>query len=276
MSYEVGSQYRSTLTVQDATGNLVDPASQVITVTLPDQTTATPAIVRDSLGTFHADYTFAEEGLHKFFWSTVSPVTARTDYANAAMWRSVIGIDEAKNFINDEDAGSDPILRNILAAATELAEDIVGVCVPKRFVNERITSGSSYQQVIRLPHAPLLNDTSVESIVSVWPGGPSWTTDQLITYPDSATVEVSSLWLPFWFGPWKATYTAGRMVIPEAIQQGIKEIVYDLWSIHRPYATGDLEPGPEDTARFEQMLTTYTMPPHAKALLSPKEQPGFA
>jgi hypothetical protein len=274
MSYEVGSLYRTTLAVRDANGNLTDPATQVLTVTLPDQTTGTPSIVHDSTGNFHVDYAFPMEGLYRLTWTTTGPVTQRTDYVNAAMWRSILGIDETKVFINDSDADKDPILRQILSAALEEAEKIVGVCVPRRFVDERIPG--SEKQVLRMPHGPLPDENAVETITSVYPGGPSWTSDQLIVYPDSGTVEVSSLWVPFWYGPWKATYTAGRRVVSESIQLAVKEMVYDMWSIQRPYGANALEPGPEDTARWEQMIASYQIPPHAKALLGGEEQPGFA
>jgi hypothetical protein len=49
-----------------------------------------------------------------------------------------------------------------------------------------------------------------------------------------------------------------------------------MWSIQRPYGADELEPGPEATARFEQMVATYKIPPHAMALLSTESMPGFA
>ena len=270
MSVEVGSQYRSTLTVTDATGALVNPATKVLTVTLPDGTTATPSVVSDGTGLFHSDYTIAQEGLHVFVWTTTAPVTSRTDYLNANVFRSVIGIDEARQFINDTDTTKDPILRQMMAAATELAEGIVGSCIQRTYTNERIPGFD--KQVIRLPHAPVI---SVTSIVSVYSGGPVWNTADLIIYPDSGTVEPTSL-IPFWWGPWSATYVAGRLVIPERVQLAVKEIILDLWATQRPYGLDEMEPGPEDTARYEQMLASYEMPPHARALLEREAMPGFA
>ena len=130
--------------------------------------------------------------------------------------------------------------------------------------------------VLRLPHAPLPTANSVEQIVSVYSTGPTWTDPtQFVVYPDSGTVELNSL-IPFWRGPWLVTYTAGRLVIPTKIQLAVKEIIYDMWSTQRPYGADSLEPGPEETARFEQMVASYHMPPHAEALLDSEEQPGFA
>lgn len=273
MSIEVGAQYRFSFTVKDDTGALVNPTTKVVTVTLPNQTTATPSITTDSLGTFHSDYTMTVDGLHKFNITTTGPVTTRTDYVNAAQFRSVLGIDEARTYVGETDTSRDSILRQVMMSATERAESIVGVCVQRVFTNERIPG--STRAVLKMPHVPLPTDTSITSISSVFPNGPAWTTPDLIVYPDSGTVEPLSR-IPFWWGPWKATYTAGRLVIPESVLLAVKEIIYDLWATQRPFGADSFEPGPEDTARWEQMLSSYELPPHAKALLEQEAQPGFA
>src|ERR1700750_2942846 len=124
MSVEIGAQYRTTLTVKDATGALTDASTQSAVVTLPDQTTASLTVTRDSLGTYHADYTGVQEGLHKIVWTTTGPVTSRTDYVNFAAFRSIVGIDEVRAFIGYTEGDRDSTLRQIMAAATELAEGI--------------------------------------------------------------------------------------------------------------------------------------------------------
>jgi hypothetical protein len=275
MPVEVGQQYETTAVVTDRTGALTMPGQIHLNVTKPDTTVTNldSSIVNDSLGTYHADYTMTMEGLHTFVWNTVGPTTYKTDVQNANVFRSIVGIDEARDFAGYEEGDRDDVFRMVLAAATEKVEDIVGSCVQRRYVNDRVPGNAA--QVIRLPHAPLPSDQTVESIVSVYPQGPSWTDPtQFVVYPESATVELSGL-VPFWRGPWKATYTAGRSVIPVKIQMAVKEIIYDLWSTQRPYGTSALEPGPEDTARFEQMLASYDIPPHAKSLLEGEERPGF-
>jgi len=272
--YELGQPYRFTLKVYDATGALTNSSTQTVTVTLPDQTTTTASVINDSTGVYHADYTpVVQEGLYKFQGVTTGPVTSKTDYVPFNIFRSIVSIDEARVFAGYVEGDQDALFRQVMSAATEKAESIVGNCVQRRFVNDRITGYSA--QVLRMPHGPLLTDTAVESVTSVYPGGPSWVTADFIQYPDSATVELLN-WLPFWYGPWKATYTAGRLVIPEKIQLAVKEIIYDFWSTHRPYGLDKLEPGPEETARWETALAQYEMPPHARAMLESEEMPGFA
>ena len=272
---EVGQAYRSSIVVSDSAGSATDASSVTLTVTLPDQTTATPSVTHDSTGHYHVDYTLAQEGLYKFAWGTVSPYTAKTDYVSATLFRSVVGLDDVKTFVNFNSTSDEGLLRQIMMAATELIEEVVGVCVIRTFTNERIAGG--YQAtVLKLPHGPLVDDTSITSISSVRSGGPTWTqaNGDFIVYPDSATVELVS-YMPFYFGPWKATYTAGRTIISQKIQLAALEICYDMWATQRPYGADSLEPGPEETARWETLVASYHIPPHAMAMLLGEERPGF-
>ena len=273
-SQEVGQSYQSSITVTDDLGAPATPASVVLTVTLPDQTTATPSVSTIVTGTYYADYVFIQEGLHRFQWVTTTPSSSETDYVNATSFRSVIGLSEAKDYVNFGNAENQDILRQIMAAATEICENVVGSCVQRQLVST--ISGSS-KAAIRLPGAPVPNEEAVTSIASMWVGGPVWTqaNGDFIVSPESGVVYLAGM-VPFYMGPWKATYTAGRLVIPSSIQLACKEIIYDMWATQRPYGADELEPGPEATARFEQMVSTYTTPAHAAALLGTNEMPGFA
>jgi hypothetical protein len=153
MSLEVGAVYRTSIEVTNSLGVFVDSISQVLTVALPDQTTVTPSIVRDSLGHYHADVTLTQEGLYKFLWSTTGPLTSKADYINANVFRSIVGLDEAREFINDYTETRDGTLRLILAAATEQVENIVGACVIRTYTDERVPGYT--KAVLRMPHAPL-------------------------------------------------------------------------------------------------------------------------
>lgn len=272
---EVGATYISSLSVVDESGDATDASTFVLTVTLPDQTTATPTVDHNGTGSYSVSYTFTQEGLYKFQWVTTGPATTKTDYVPVTEFRSVVSLDDVKSFVNyDSSGGKEDLLRQIMAAATELIEEVVGTCVIRTFTNERVTGRTA--QVIRLPHGPLPDEDAITQIQSVWNGGPTWTSDNddLIVYPESATVELASF-LPFYFGPWKATYKAGRYIISQKIQLAALEICLDLWASQRPYGMDSLEPGPVDTARWEMMINTYKIPPHAMELLLGEERPGF-
>lgn len=275
MSYEIGTPYRTMLNVVDDTGSPVNAASAVLTVTLPDSTTVIPGFINNpTTGSYYVDYVLTQEGLHKFDWVTTVPGTAQSDYINAVVFRSVIGLSEAKAFVN-YDGSNEDILKQIMSAATELAENIVGSCVQRQLTDIRIPGNSKV--AIRLPGAPIPAETSVTSISSIWSGGPTWTqaAGDFIVAPESGVVQLNGM-IPFWMGPWKATYTVGRLVIPQSVQLAVKEIIYDMWSTQRPYGANEMEPGPEATAHFEQMVAGYQIPSHALALLGNNEMPGFA
>ena len=272
---EVGESYKSSIVITDSEGTATNAATVVLTITLPDQTTVTPSVTNDSTGHYSVVYTLAQEGLYKFSWVTTIPYTSKTDYVPVNAFRSIVGIDDVKTFINFNSTSDEGLLRQIMMAATELIEEVVGVCVIRTFTNERISGG--YQaQVLKLSHGPLVSDTSITSISSVRAGGPTWTqaNGDFVVYPDSATVELAS-YQPFYFGPWKGTYTAGRTIVSQKIQLAAFEICYDMWATQRPYGADSLEPGPEETARWETLVSSYHIPPHAMAMLSGEERPGF-
>jgi hypothetical protein len=272
---ETGSTYISTLSVVDVNGDATDATTTVLTITLPDQTTVTPSVTHVATGSYSVTYTLAQEGLYKFSWVTTGPATNKTDYVPVTEFRSVVGLDDVKTFVNFNSTSDEGLLRQIMMSATELIEEVVGTCVIRTFTNERVPGG--YQaQVLKLSHGPLVDDTSLTSISSVRTGGPTWThaNGDFVVYPDSATVELVS-YQPFYFGPWKATYTAGRTVISQKIQLAAFEICYDMWATQRPYGADSLEPGPAETAQWEALVSGYKIPPHAMAMLSGEERPGF-
>ena len=273
MSTDVNATYRTSLQVKAADGSPVDAASATVTATLPDQTTATPSVTHDSLGNYHVDYVLAQEGLYRFDWQTTGPVTFRTDYENAVVYRSVVGLDEMRDFLDVLDTSRDDILRGIMHAATELAETIVGTCVIRQVTGEHITGTT--RQAIRLPQGPLPTVNAVTSITSEWPGGPAWAGSDLMVYKDSGVVEPKN-YMGFYYGPWKATYLAGRTVIPQRVTLAVKEIVYDLWATQRMVTADSQMPGLEETAAYETLMPPgYQIPPHARALLNAEAMPGF-
>jgi hypothetical protein len=274
MTSDVGSLYRSSLEVRDVTGALVAAATKVLTVTLPDQTTATPAVTTDAPGLYHVDYQLMQEGLHAFSWVTTGPVTARTDYENAVAFRSVVGLAELRTFLNVNDTSRDDVLRQIAGAATELAEGIVGTCVIRTITNEHIPG--TVRPVIRLTRGPLPSNTAVTSVTSVWPGGPTWPASALMQYPESGTVEPSN-GQGFWYGPWTATYQAGRAIVPQRVILAVFEICFDLWATQRMVSSDLAEPSLTETALYETAMSPdYRIPAHAKALLESEAMPGFA
>jgi hypothetical protein len=228
---DLGQTFRATATVTqpDANGNpqLVNAGTCICTITLPDATTATPAVVNDSTGLYHADYVTTQAGRHSVAWVTTVPGTATTDVFNVRTYLPMIGLAEAKAHLNgvSPTGSDDDELRNFIAAATEVVESKVGPCA-RRTVTQRITEGRA--QLV-LNTRPVI---SVASVTSVWPGGPVWLTSQLIVDTWAGIVQQAFPW-PFWWGPWDVAYTAGRAIIPEKYLHAAKEQLRHLWETQR-------------------------------------------
>lgn len=288
MSYDVGQVYRATLLCTDAAGLPVNPSIVTLSVSAPPDITAAAtvltgvALTNTVTGTFTYDWAFATPGLHKFAWTTTGPGIAQTDYASARNYTSIVSIAEARNWLNVIDTRLDPVIRILMGVATRLAERVCGTLVPRVFTDDFVDG--TYKTVIRLPHGPVLTPGSVTTIKSVYAplGGPTWTVDQLYVNAKAGTVRLASQ-LDFWYGPWLATYTAGRAEIPEDVVQGVREILYDLWATQRGVLQDTATPDMTEAQQFEQMAASinvsapgYRVPPRAMAYLSAEQSPGFA
>jgi hypothetical protein len=225
-----GTTYRATLSVYDGTGALANPLSASCVITLPDGSTASPPVTLPPVVTGHlvADYVTTQAGLHKAAWVTSTPGTAAVDYFSVRDFISIISTAEAKAHLNQSSSTpvtDDDELRNFLMAATEVVESKIGPCV-RRSVTERVNEGG---RVLALSKFPVL---SVESVTSVWSGGPSWTAAQLIWDGDAGIVH-QNLWWPFWYGPWTVAYTVGRLAVAERHLHAAKELLRHLWETQR-------------------------------------------
>jgi len=277
VSTDLGSLYRATIAaIMDSAGNLVNPSTVTFTVTLPDQTTSAVTPVNDSTGYYHADYLTFQEGLHRGQWATTSPVITLTDYFNVTSYRSLVGLDEVKAHLAINDTRRDNALRSLMAAATGLVEEKCGTCVIRTITGDWITAGD--RPVIRLAHAPLPSTASVTSIASVYNGGPSWLTADLLVNKDTGTCWTANQ-QGFYYGPWRATYTAGRTIIPEGIISGCKEIIWDIWATQRGITGDEEDPSFSEVGAFESTLAipqNYRLPIRALEFLDPHTMPGFA
>ena len=224
---DTGQTYEATCAVRNAAGVLANATTVTLTVTAPDGTVTTPSVVNPPLvdGKYLCDVVLDQAGLWKFAWLTTAPGTSTVDYVNARDFISIISLAEAKAHLDMTATADDDELRNFLQAATELVESKVGPCV-RRTVTERVTEGTC-ELVLRCH--PVI---SVTSVTSVWPGGPSWTTADLLVDGDAGIVCQKSMW-PFWYGPWDVVEVVGRAVIPERFLHAAKEQLRHLWETQR-------------------------------------------
>lgn len=226
-----GQVYQSTLKVGDGS---VAAQSAVLAITKPDGTQVTPAPVPvndpPGSGLYYYDYLLPAPGLYQFAWVTVNPGTApRPEFINVRSFISIVSTAEVKQHLNKVKDTDDDELGAYLMAATELVEDKVGICVPRQFT-WRVSEGR-WQLVV--PYRPLI---SVQSVASVWKGGPSWTDPgdgSVLACDAEAGIVYQPSQMDFWWGPWDVQMTAGRQVIEERWVHAAKEQIRHLWETQR-------------------------------------------
>ncbi len=79
-SFDVGDLKRLTAVITDVDAAAADPTELTLYIRLPDWTLVTKTwvaaaeVVRDSLGTFHFDYTIVQTGRHIVSWQATGAV----------------------------------------------------------------------------------------------------------------------------------------------------------------------------------------------------------
>jgi len=133
VAFDLGDPVPLVFLTKDATGVPASVTTAVLTITLPDGTSVTPAVQVGAVGTYApvTPYLSLQPGIHRVSW--VGTGANAQDYSDTfnvlpADPRFLISLDEARkglgtaaaNTVKDED------LRSVIAAATPIMEDIVG------------------------------------------------------------------------------------------------------------------------------------------------------
>lgn len=227
-SFELGQTITLTATF-DLDDALIDASSVVCTITLPDGTTATPAVTRTSQGTYAASYLTAQYGTHTVRWTATvdGDSTPKTTYFFVG---DPATLDELKDSLNDRTGSSlnDSELTRFLTSALGIIEGLVGPIVPKAFLREQRDGGSP---TIITRWTPII---SVQSLTEY--AGRTAFAYTAITDPSQASnytylvdpslngvihrLGPSGYPQPF-CGPVYLSYTAGRAVLSERLHQAV-------------------------------------------------------
>lgn len=218
---------------RDAAGQPADADTVVLTVTLPDGTTESPAVTNPpaEVGTYIHAWPTTQPGRHlyRFEFSGAVPGQAWTDVFNvlpqSPVW--IVGTAEAKDHLNipAADTSADEELRGFIASVTEVVEDIVGAVV-RRTVVETVDGGRSH---VRVFTTPLLSVTQILADgVVVDPG-------EYVARSSGLITRRTGVW-PAGLRNIEVTYDAGRDVTPANVLDGTKDLLRVNW---RPQAGGN-------------------------------------
>lgn len=238
--YDVGDVVPLGVSVTDADRVPANGGSVVLTVGLPDGTTATPVVANPSTGEYTVDYPTTMEGRHTVDWSvTGANATAYADVFNVReITDQLISLREARRQLRlPVDATEhDDDLRQFIAAAGIAVEDHAGTKLVRRTI-----TGERHRRVtgaLVLGRTPLVSLTSVASI----DGTTTWQVDDLDVDTETGIVEAVSG--PSLRGRLTVTYVTGRRVIPANYLLATRIITEHLWQTMRPFAgVASLPPG---------------------------------
>ncbi len=271
MPYDLGATARLTAVCRDPGGALVTAASAVVTVTLPDGTTATPAAAEtDVVGTYQADYVTEQAGRHTVRWLFTGPAHAYTDALDVREEAppTVLALADAKTLLKKRTADDDAAIRFWNEATTRAVEYFVGPVVV-RTVTEVQHFGIA--NTVALRKCPALELVSVTAVRS---GGPVYDVGDLVL--DGTLGIVSRRDGGHLYGPLQFVYRAGRIVIPANFTAAAQLILQHLWRTQA--GPGRPQRGTDDFDVTEPIPGLgYAIPNRAVQLMNPDDDgPGIA
>ena len=279
MNYDLGNYVPLAFSVTDTSGVPIN-ATVVLTVTLPDGSTATPATVNGSTGSYTCNYVPTLAGRHQVRWVATGAATmASTDEFSVRNFTKmgIVSLSDVKNHLNytSSETSDDVELRRIMDVAQDMAENFTGVVLGREtFTAELHDGGDSYIK---------LNNPFALSVASVLETGVTldsslYTLDSTgqrllrISTPQGWTSTVYGFWAPG-VKNISVTYTAGFVEPPYDAAQGVLEIIRHLWQTQRGayFQSGGSLPEDINTSGM-----SYSMPLRAQMLLAPTALPGMA
>jgi hypothetical protein len=274
MPYDLGATARLTAQCWDPGGTVADADTVVLTITLPDGTTATPEVTNPpaTTGTYTVDYLTEQAGRHVVRWVFTGPGHAYTDVLDVSLpaLPAILSLADAKAHINETGTADDSEIRYWLNATTFAVEYFVGP-VTVRTVTEDHDVGVTDRLSLRRTPA-----VSLTSVVSVLDGGTTYDVDQLDL--DGATGIVRRLDGGWFTGPLRTTYSAGRRIVAENITGAARLIFQHLWRTQRAGARGGLPGSSVDYSVTEPIPGLgYAIPNRAMEMFgSDQLPPGMA
>jgi hypothetical protein len=230
--YDLADQVPLTVQITDAAGVPADAGSVVLTITLPDGSTVSPAVSSPSTGKYQVDFVPSMPGRHSVKWvASGANASAFSDVfdVRAAFPPYIVSLLDTKRHLNLSSSVDDEELRSFIEAATRVVENVVGPVVVRSVSEVHASPG----RLLVLGQTPVLSLTSI-SPVSV--GGVSYSSTDVDV--DLATGVVRLLSGRRFAGPLRVVYTAGRVSVPASMTLAAKLIIGQMWETQRGHSQG--------------------------------------
>lgn len=275
-SYDLGDIVPLGVTITDAAGVNANATTVVCTVTAPDGTTSTPTVTNTATGLYDADFIPAQQGRHVVRWvATGTNACAFTDeFAVRDLTQlPVVSYSDALAHLNIPAANvSEDELRRFIDVASDMAEQYVGRVLGRKTFTSESYAGNVDHIVLRNP--------CVLNIVSVYERGVLLSAGDYQLDPSGQRLwRITTTSLGYGaVGVWApgvdsvvVTYTAGYLITPPAVQQGVLEILRHLWETQR----GAVNVMSRNDDSYSGG-SGFALPRRAEQLLDPASLPGLA
>lgn len=272
MSYSVGSTYTTSISLYDADDTLADPDSITLTFTLPDGTDTSPIPVHESTGLYYYDYVTTQAGLHQVYWLTTganADSLSDSFYVEPAEWSGLVGIQDAKDYLNKTTDTDDDELADFILAATAAIESYCN----RRFRSspETLTfNGSEFMDAIPLP-------AETSAVASVTENGTALAGTGFAF--DASTSLLYRLTSNYGSWPWQrgvqnvtVELTRGSDSLPADVRHACLSMVKHLWETQRGNQPTVLGGGGETEWN---PIGTYSIPRRVQELIDPYRVPAF-
>ncbi|HEY9417813.1 MAG TPA: phage head-tail connector protein [Pseudonocardia sp.] len=270
MPYDLSDSIPIAVDVKDAAGALTNAGTVVLTITLPDGTTAPGVTVTNppaATGQYRYTYVPTQVGRHAWRFVATTPNTAYQDVfeVRETVSPSLLSLADAKAHLNITTTTHDDELREYLEACTKVVESYVGPIV--RRTHTRRVSG--YRCAIPLPHTQV---TAVTNITVISDGTSPITLSDLSINTAAGIVSLKSGG-SFPYGDMDWTYTVGRSYVESNWTLAAKLILQTRWQ----QKLGNLPSTQGDFPGYVVSGAGYLVPYAAVALMQPDQvSAGFA
>jgi hypothetical protein len=265
--------------------------SPVLTITLPDQTTTTPAVAATVTGTYEpaAHYVTTQAGHHLWAWTvggTYPGAYVDSFEVRAAPDPTITSLAEEREILKlaASDTSQDSVIRGYSQAVTEWIEYVCGPVVTQQVTEVVRAQGT----VLILSKSPVRTDigatldasgrrdgSTTNGIVSITPVlsyGFMYDLDQLLCDGPKGIVRHLA-GLPFFysgdpFSQFAVVYWAGRKIIPWGIYEAHKIALKHVYGVNR----GGMASASASMAADEETVETgfgFSVPNRAAELLTP-------
>lgn len=274
MPFDLGDTVRLRGECRNSGGTLTNAVTAVLTITLPDGTTATPSVTNPpaSTGEYFVDYTTAQAGRHGVRWLFTTPSSAYTDMfdVRAAAPSLILSLADGRQHLQipASDTSADEQMRGWLESVTELVESLCGPVVRRTVVEDHPIQWGGVTE-LALHRTPVL---SVTSAVGVLTGGASYEAADLSVDSNGILRRLDGGRLT---GVLRVTYVVGRTIVPANLSSAARIILQHLWRTQygASRALSGLGGG-EDFAVTEPIAGFgYAIPNRALQLMEPHRLP---